>query len=138
MTNSIINTNNKRISEIDNFLGKNQSASISTADIFLKRIFVIKINWKNVNKKNGRTQFVKKCVLTKNPNKHFFRGQFFNLNRSYRARCQQKKRKFERKLLQNLENLYSYNDKEVWNLFKQIKGNSSNKLLKYQTLTPLK
>ena len=64
MTNSIINTNNKRISEIDNFLGKNQSASISTADIFLKRIFVIKINWKNVNNENGRTQFVKKCEKT--------------------------------------------------------------------------
>ena len=49
-----------------------------------------------------------------------------------------KPRKFERKLLQNLENLYSYNDEEVWNLFKQIKGNSSNKLPKYQTLTSLK
>ena len=46
MTNSIINTNNKRISEIDDFFGKIQSAFISAADIVLKTIFVIKINWK--------------------------------------------------------------------------------------------
>ena len=46
MTNSIINTNNKMISETDYFLGKNQNDSISAADIFLKRIFVMKINWK--------------------------------------------------------------------------------------------
>ena len=49
------------ISEIDYFLGKNQNDSISTADIFLKRIFVIKIN---VNNKNSTTQFVKKSVKT--------------------------------------------------------------------------
>ena len=48
------------ISETDYFLGKNQNDSISAADIFLKRIFVIKINWKNVNNKNSTTQFVKK------------------------------------------------------------------------------
>ena len=86
--------------------------------------------WKNLNWLGH--------VLKKNPNNHFFRGQYFNLKRRYRARCQKKTRKFERKLLQNLENLYSYNDEEVWNLFKQIKGNSSNKLPKYQTLTSLK
>ena len=61
MTNSIINTNNKRISEIDDFLGKIQSAFISAADIALKRTFVMKIHWKNVNNKNDATQFVKKC-----------------------------------------------------------------------------
>ena len=61
MTNSIINTNNKRISETDNFLGKIQSVSISAADIVLKTIFVIKVNWKNANNKNATTQFVKKC-----------------------------------------------------------------------------
>ena len=61
MTNSIINTNNKRISETDDFLGKIQSVSISAADIVLKTIFVIKVNWKNANNKNGTTQFVKKC-----------------------------------------------------------------------------
>ena len=32
------------ISETDYFLGKNQNDSISAADIFLKRIFVMKIN----------------------------------------------------------------------------------------------
>ena len=52
------------ISEIDYFLGKNQNDSISAADIFLKRIFIIKINWKNVNNKNSTTQFVKKSVKT--------------------------------------------------------------------------
>ena len=61
MTNSIINTNDKRISEIDDFLGKIQSAFISAADIVLKTIFVIKINWKNASNENGTTQFVKKC-----------------------------------------------------------------------------
>ena len=61
MTNSIINTNNKRISEIDDFLGKTQSAFISAADIALKRNFVMKIHWKNVNNKNDTTQFVRKC-----------------------------------------------------------------------------
>ena len=44
MTNSIINTNNKRISEIDDFLGKIQNFFISAADIVLKTIFVIKVN----------------------------------------------------------------------------------------------
>ena len=30
-------------------------------------------------------------------------------------------------LLQSLENLYTYNKEEFWNLLKQIKGSSSNK-----------
>ena len=42
MTDSIINTNNKKISEIDQFLGKFQSVFISTADNVLKRICAIK------------------------------------------------------------------------------------------------
>ena len=32
----------------------------------------------------------------------------------------------ERKLLQNLEHLYTYNNEEFWNLLKQIKGNSTS------------
>ena len=46
VTDSIINTNNKKISEIDDFLGKIQGVFISAADIstgVLKRIYVIKI-----------------------------------------------------------------------------------------------
>ena len=62
----------------------------------------------------------------KNPNNHFLRGQYFNLMRRYKATCQKEKRKFKRKLLQNLENLYTYNNEEFWNLLKQIRSNSSN------------
>ena len=58
VTNSIIDTNNKNISEIDDFLGKIKSVFISAADIALKRIFVIKISCKNINNKNGSTQIV--------------------------------------------------------------------------------
>ena len=58
VTNSITDTNNKSISETDNFLRKIKSVFISAADIVLKRIFVIKISWKNVNSKNGSPQIV--------------------------------------------------------------------------------
>ena len=63
----------------------------------------------------------------KNHNDHFLRGQYFNLKRRYKVTCKREKRKFERKLLQNLENLYTYNNEEFWNLLKQIKSNSRNK-----------
>ena len=61
MTDSIINTNNKNISEIDEFLGKLQSVFISAADSVLKRICTIKIIWKDLNNKDGTTQIVNKC-----------------------------------------------------------------------------
>ena len=76
-------------------------------------------------------------ILTKNLNNHFLRGQYFNLKRRYKTTCKKEKRKFERKLLQNLENLYTYNNEEFWNLLKQIKGNSSNTSPEYQTLPSL-
>ena len=75
-------------------------------------------------------------ILTKNPN-HFLQGQCFNLKGRYKTTCKKEKRKFERKLPQNLENLYTYNNKEFGNLLKQIKGNSSNKSPEYQTLPSL-
>ena len=61
---SINNTNNKNISDVDDFLGKIQNAFISAADIILKRIFVIKIILKNKNNENGTTQIVNKCEKT--------------------------------------------------------------------------
>ena len=76
-------------------------------------------------------------ILTKSPNNHFLRGQYFNLKRRYKATCKKEKRKFDRKLLQNLENLYTYNNEVFWNLLKQIKGNSSNTSPEYQTLPTL-
>ena len=76
-------------------------------------------------------------ILTKNHNNHFLRVHYFNLKRRYKTTCKKKKRKFERKLLQNLENLYTYNNEEFWNLLKQIKSNSSNKSPEYQTLSSL-
>ena len=76
-------------------------------------------------------------ILTKNPNNHFLRGQYFNLKRRYKTTCKKEKQKFERKLLQNLENLYIYNNEEFWNLLKQIKGNSSNTSPEYQTLSSM-
>ena len=76
-------------------------------------------------------------ILTKNPYKHFLRGQYFNLKRRYKATCKKEKRKFERKSLQNLENLYTYNNEEFWNLLKEIKGNASNTSPEYQTFPSL-
>ena len=76
-------------------------------------------------------------ILTKNPNNHFYRGKYFNLKCRYKATCKKEKQKFERKLLQNLENLYTYNNEEFRNLLKPIKGNSSNKSPEYQTLPSL-
>ena len=46
VTNSIINTNNKNISDVDDFLGKIQDAFISAADIVLKKNFRNKNNLK--------------------------------------------------------------------------------------------
>ena len=57
--------------------------------------------------------------LIKSPNNHFLRGQYFNLKWRYKATCKKEKRKSERKLLQNLENLHTYSNEEFWNLFKQ-------------------
>ena len=62
MANSVINTNNKNISDIDDFLGKIQNAFIFAADIAL--IFVIKIILKNVNNKIDTTQIASKCKKT--------------------------------------------------------------------------
>ena len=76
-------------------------------------------------------------ILTKNPINHFLRGQYFKLKRRYKATCKNEKQKFERKLLQNLEHLYTYNNEEFWNLLKQIKSNSSNKSPEYQALPSL-
>ena len=77
------------------------------------------------------------CILTKISNNHFFRGQYFNLKCRYKATSKKEKREFERKLLQNLKNLYTYNNEEFWNLLKQIKSNSSNNSPEYQTLPSL-
>ena len=55
------------------------------------------------------------CIFTKNPNNHFLRGQYFNLKHRYKTTYKNEKRKFERKLLQNLENLYTCNNEEFWN-----------------------
>ena len=85
-----------------------------------------------VNSNNSNCQQIQKNlnrlgrILTKNPINHFLRGQYFNLKRKYKSACKTEKRKFKRKLQQNLENLYTYNNEEFWNLLKQIKGNSSN------------
>ena len=76
-------------------------------------------------------------ILLKNPNNHFLRGQYLNLKHRYKATCKKEKRKFDRKLLQNLENLHTYNNEVFWNLLKQIKGNSSNTSPEYQTLPSL-
>ena len=73
------------------------------------------------------------CILTKNPNSHFLRGQYFNLKRRHKATCKKEKREFERKLLKNLENLYTYNNEEFWDLLKQIKGTSTNNSTEHQT-----
>ena len=72
-------------------------------------------------------------ILLKNPNNHFLRGQYLNLKHRYKATCKKEKRKFDRKLLQNLENLYTYNNEEFLNLLKQLKGISSNTSPEYQT-----
>ena len=48
-----------------------------------------------------------------------------------------KKQKCDRKLLQNLEKLYTYKNEEFWNQLKQISGNASNKLPEYQSLPSL-
>ena len=77
------------------------------------------------------------CILTKNPDNHFLRGQYFNLKRRYKATCKKEKRKSERKLLQNLKNLYTFDNEEFWNLLKQIKGISSNTSPEFQTLPSL-
>ena len=136
MTKSIISTNNKNISNIDDFLGKIQNAFISAAGIVLKKNFRNKNNLKKCKQQkwyNPNCQQMRKNlnrlgrIITKNPNNHFLRGQYFNLKRRYKATCKKQKRKFERKLLQNLENLYTYNNEEFWNLLKKIKSNSSNK-----------
>ena len=62
---------------------------------------------------------------------------YFNLKCRYKATCKKEKRKFEKKLLKNLENLYIYNNEELWNLLKQIKCNSSKKLPEYKPLPSL-
>ena len=46
MTNSINNTNNKNISEIEDFLGKISNAFISAADILMEKNFCNKSNLK--------------------------------------------------------------------------------------------
>ena len=85
-----------------------------------------------VNNNNSNCQQMRKNlnrlgrILTKNPNNYFLRGQYFNLKRRYKSACKKEKGKCRRKLQQNLQNLYAYNNKEFWNLLKQIKGNLSN------------
>ena len=146
MTKSIVNTNNKNIPNIDDFLGKISNAFISAADIVLKKHFRNKNNLKKCKQQkwyNPNCQQMRKNlnqlgrILTKNPNNDFLRGQYFNLKRRYKATCKKEKRKFEWKLLQNLENLYTNNNEEFWNLLKQIKSNSSSKSPEYQTLPSL-
>ena len=65
MKNSIINTTNKSISDIDDILGKLQNTFISAADIGL-----IKVIWKNINNKNGTTQIVNKWKKLKTVGAH--------------------------------------------------------------------
>ena len=76
-------------------------------------------------------------ILTETLNNHFLREQYFKLKRRYKTTCKKEEQNFERKSKQNVENLYTYNKEEFWNLLKQIKGNSSNKSPEYQTLPSL-
>ena len=79
-------------------------------------------------------------TLTKNSNNNFVRGQYFNLKYKYKPTCKKEKRKFERELLQNRENIYTSNNDEFWNLLRQIKRSSANKIYEHQiflTLTDL-
>ena len=91
----------------------------SAADIALKKNFRNKINLKKCNQKkwyNSNCEQMRKKlnqfgrIPTKSPDNHFLRGQYFNLNRRYKATCKKAKGKVERKLIQNLEHLYSYNN----------------------------
>ena len=108
---SIINTNNKNIPKIDDFLGKIKNAFISAADIVLKKNIRNENNLKKCKQQkwyNPNCQQMRKNlsrlgrILAKNPNSHFLTGQYFNLKRRYKATCKKEKQKFERKLLQNL------------------------------------
>ena len=46
-------------------------------------------------------------------------------------------KKFENKLLQNLENLYTSNNEEFWNLLEETKCSSTNRIAEYQILPTL-
>ena len=132
-------TNAKNLNQLGQILTKNGTTQIAN-----KCGKNLKPVGTNTHKKcyNSNCQQMQKTVnrlgqiLTKNPN-HFLQGQCFNLKGRYKTTCKKEKRKFERKLPQNLENLYTYNNKEFGNLLKQIKGNSSNKSPEYQTLPSL-
>ena len=74
-------------------------------------------------------------LFSKNPNNHFVRGKYFDWERKHDATSKKQRRKLESKLLQNLKNLYTSNNEEFWNLFKQMKSNSANNITEYQILT---
>ena len=67
VTDSINNTNNQSISDIDNFLGKIQNTFIFAADIVLKRNFCNKNNFEKCKQQKwstATTQIVSKCKKT--------------------------------------------------------------------------
>ena len=95
VTNSITDTNNKTLLKLTNFR-KNQKCFY-----FCSR-YCPKNNFRNKNKLkkckqqkwfNTNCQQIRKNlnwlghVLIKNPNHHFFSGQYFNLKIRYRKRC---------------------------------------------------
>ena len=141
----IKNPNNERepFNEIDNFLEQIQNAYISAAEKALKckhpnnskRKKRKNQHWFNLNchqlQKNlnrlGR-------ILTKNPKNHFVKEQYFQLKRKYRANCRKEKRKYERNLLQDLENMYTANKDEFWDLLQKIRVDLNNKDIGNNTL----
>ena len=91
--------------EIDNFLEQIQNAYISAADITL-----IKGKHPNKNKpikRKNQKWYNLSCqqlqknlnrlgrILTKNPNNHFVKEQYFQQRRKYKANCRKEKRKYE-------------------------------------------
>ena len=67
VTGSLNNTNNKNISDIDNFLGKIQNTFIFAADIVLKTNFCNKNNFEKCKQQKwstATTQIVSKCKKT--------------------------------------------------------------------------
>ena len=129
-------------SKIDNLLQKIEDTYLSTANIILNQN---KPNKPKFKKPRHQKWFNLTCqqmqrnlnrlgrILTKKPDNHFVKEQYFNLRRKYKTYCRKEKRKFESNLLQNLENMYALNKEEFWDILRKIKGSSNNNL-KNQTL----
>ena len=98
-------------------------------------------NKKQANLSNNKKWYDKECKtlkrqlncinksLQRDPKNHEKRITFFKTQKSYKKLLRHKKRKNEEQLIEKLENLFSTNRNEFWNLLKTMKDKNTNEEL---------